>query len=96
MKLTIINSLYIAGAILLASAILSQFENSKLILSTLMIVGGLTVLILAIRKDRAKLKACFANGKNRTKLIGLICVLALVFLGLGYKAGKLIYLWSQV
>ena len=96
MKLTITNSLYLAGAILLGSAILSQFENSRLIMSTVMILGGFTVLIWAIRKDRVRLKACFANGKNRSKLIGLICILALVFIGLGYKAGKLIYLWSQV
>ena len=95
MKLTITNSLYIAGAILLGSAIISQFEQAELITSTILVIISMVLLVWGYQKDGAKLK-CAVQSKNLTKITLVTVAVMIVFGALGFTIGRLIYLWSQV
>lgn len=95
MNWSIKKALYIAAAIVFASAILSQVQNGKLILTTLMVIGAIITLIFAFIKDRKKLVSCYASKKNRSKLLGITAFLTLVLFGLGFTVGKLVYLWTH-
>ena len=94
MKLTITNALYIAGAILLGSAIISQFERAELITSTVLVLISVVILYQGYKKDEEKLKACLTNTskKKRGKVVLWI---SLLLIALGFAIGKLIYLWSH-
>lgn len=95
MKLTITESIYIAGAILLGSAIISQLQHSELISSTVLVIISMVVLVWGYQKDRAKLK-CVVNSKNPQRKTLMTVAITLVFGALGFTIGRLIYLWSQV
>lgn len=87
------NALYLAGTILLASALVSQFKEAKLIWSSLMVIGSVLAIIWGLREDK-KLYQC--NGKStnsKSKVLGVGICFALVLFGLGYSIGKLTYLW---
>ncbi len=95
MKLTITESLYIAGAILLSSAIISQFQHAQLITSTLLVVVSMFLLVWGYQKDKAKLKCAVTSKNKRKKLFVSIAVMA-VFGALGFTIGRLIYLWAHI
>jgi hypothetical protein len=95
MKLTIYESLYIAGAILLGSAIISQFEQAELITSTVMVIISMVVLFWGYQKDKAKLK-CALQSKKPWKTTLATVIISILFVALGFTVGRLIYLWSQV
>ena len=95
MRLTITNSLVIAGSILLGSAIISQFEQAELITSTVLVIISIVVLVLSFQKDRAKLK-CALQSKSKRKIILVAVAVLLLFSAMGLAVGRLIYLWSQV
>ncbi len=95
MKLTITESLYIAGAILLSSAIISQFQNSELITSTVLVVISMFLLVWGYQKDKAKLR-CAISTKDPLKITLVTVGVMVVFGALGFTIGRLIYLWSQV
>ncbi|WP_343485486.1 hypothetical protein [Allomuricauda sp. d1] len=91
------DTILIAGAILVASAILAlgKFENSNLIVSTIMVVIAIGLLVIGYRKDNGKLSACLKKRPSNHKVVGITLMVVLVFFGLGFSVGKLIYLWSQ-
>lgn len=91
------NALLIAGAILVASAILAlgQFENSNLIVSTIMVGISIVILFIGYSKDNGRLKACLKKRPMNGKAIGILFLIVAVLFGLGYSIVKLIYLWSQ-
>ncbi len=96
MKLTIKNALYSAGTILLGSAILSQFKHANLIIATLLVLIAVAVMVRGYQKDKKRVKQCLGEKPSRKK-IGLVAMGAtLLFLGLGFAMGKLIYLWSHI
>ncbi|MEM1257392.1 MAG: hypothetical protein AAGH81_02600 [Bacteroidota bacterium] len=95
MKLTLTNSLYIAGAILLGSAIISQFQHAELISSTLLVMISMFILVWGYQKDKAKLR-CAVRSKNPRMISLVISAVIGVFGALGFAIGRLIYLWSQV
>ena len=95
MNWSIKKALYIAAAILIASAILSRVQNGKLIISTIPVLGAIITLIFAFLKDRKKLVSCYITKKNKSKLLGITAFLTLVLFGLGFTVGKLIYLWTH-
>ncbi|GGG55915.1 hypothetical protein GCM10011414_27180 [Croceivirga lutea] len=95
MNWSIKKALYIAAAILIASAILSRVQNGKLIISTILVLGAIITLIFAFLKDRKKLVSCYITKKNKSKLLGITAFLTLVLFGLGFTVGKLIYLWTH-
>lgn len=95
MKLTITDSLYIAGAILLGSAIISQFQHAELITSTLLVIISMVLLVWGYQKDKAKVK-CAIGTKNPLKITLVTLAVMTVFGALGFTIGRLIYLWSQV
>ncbi|MGD1947481.1 MAG: hypothetical protein ACFB0A_14765 [Croceivirga sp.] len=92
MKLTINRSLYIAGAILLGSVIISQFQQAELISSTVLVIISMALLIWGYQKDNGKLK-CILQSKNKGKVT---FVLGLLICLVCFASGRLIYLWSQV
>ena len=95
MKLTITNSLLIAGAILLGSAIISQFQRPELIRSTALVIISMILLVWVYQKDKAKLK-CVAKTKSPRMIALTIVAVMTVFIALGFTIGRLTYLWSQV
>ena len=97
MNLKIKNALLIAGAMLVASAIfaLGDFENSNLIVSTLLVVIAIGLLINGYRRDQGRLRACLTKRPSNGKVVGVTLFVVAVFFGLGFSIGKLIYLWSQ-
>ncbi|MDT0607908.1 hypothetical protein [Croceitalea rosinachiae] len=94
MKLSIRNALYIAGAILLAAALISQFKDADLIWATLMVLTSVIILLWAYREDK-KLSNCKKSTNSKKKIFGLTLGIIAIFLGLGFSIGKLIYLWSH-
>jgi len=95
MKLTITNSLYIAGSILLGSAIISQFQHSELITSTILVLISIVLLVWGYQKDKAKLQ-CAVRSKKPLRITLVIAAVMVVFGALGFTIGRLIYLWSHV
>lgn len=95
MKLTITNSLYIAGAILLGSAIISQFKHAELISSTVMVLISMVLLVWGYQKDKAKV-SCVVQSKNPLRITLVTVAVVAVFGALGFTIGRLIYLWSQI
>ncbi len=94
MNLSIRGALYIAGGILLTSAIVSQFQNAELIWSTLLTLSAIPILYFG-NKEEKKSKACRTTKNKRVKIIGVTIGAFLVFLAFGFSVGKLIYLWTQ-
>jgi len=97
MNLKIKNALLIAGAMLIAAAILAlgKFENSNLIVSTIMVAIAIGMLVYGFVKDKGRLKACLTKRPSNSKILGVTLLVVAVFFGLGFSIGKLIYLWSQ-
>ncbi|MEO0571788.1 MAG: hypothetical protein AAF039_08785 [Bacteroidota bacterium] len=95
MKLTITNSLYVAGAILLGSAIISQFQQAELISSTVLVIISIMLLVWGYQKDKAKVK-CAIRSKNPRVVTLVTIAIVTVFGALLFTMGRLIYLWSQV
>ncbi len=95
MRLTITDSLYIAGAILLGSAIISQFEHADLISSTVLVIISMVLLVWGYQKDKAKV-SCAITSKNTRKIALVTIAVTAVFGALGFTIGRLIYLWSQI
>ena len=95
MKLTITDSLYIAGAILLGSAIISQFQNAELISSTVLVIVSMVLLVWGYQKDKAKLR-CAVSSKNPLRITLVTVAVMAVFGALGFTIGRLIYLWSHI
>ena len=95
MKLTISQSIFIAGAILLGSAIISQFQYSELITTTVLVLISIVLLVWGYQKDKAQLKCALASKNTRRKAWVTVAVM-IVFGTLGFTIGRLIYLWSQV
>jgi len=94
MNISIRSALYIAGAILLTSAIVSQFQNSELIWSTLLTLSAIPILYFGYREEK-KQKKCSTVKKKPLKTFVVTLGAILVFLAFGYSVGKLIYLWTQ-
>ena len=90
------NALYLAGAILLTAALLTQFKNSNLIWATIMVGISIVVLVLGYRKDQQLLKVCLMKKPTRKKIAWVTAGVMAVFFGLGFAIGKLIYLWSHI
>ena len=90
MKLTIPNALYIAGAILVGSAIISQFKEAKLITSAVLVIISMVILFLAYRKEQEKV-ICAVRSKKPWKIFGVTLAVAVIFFGLGFSIGKIIY-----
>lgn len=92
------NALFIAGAILIASVIfaLGKFENSNLIVATIMVVIAMILLPLGYRKDKALVKACLGKKASKKKIALVTAGVMVVFFGLGFAVGKLIYLWTHL
>ncbi|NKI33259.1 hypothetical protein [Croceivirga thetidis] len=92
------NALYIAGAILIASVIfaLGKFENSNLIVATIMVVIAMILLPLGYRKDKELVKACLVKKPTKKKVAMVTVGVMAVFFGLGFAVGKLIYLWTHL
>lgn len=87
------NVLYLAGAVLLTSALVSQFKEAKLIWSTVMVFGSVLAIIWGLKEDK-KLYGCYKKGSaSKLKIFGIMTVVVLVFFGLGFSIGKLTYLW---
>ena len=95
MKLTITDSLYIAGAILLGSAIISQFQNAQLITSTILVIISMVILVWGYEKDKAQVR-CIVTSKNKRKITLVTIAVTAVFGALGFTIGRLIYLWSHI
>lgn len=95
MRLSIQNALYVAGAILLLSALATQFERGELIFSTLLTLSAPVIFYMAYRKEHKKFISCATRGQKSWKF-WLVATLAIaVLFGFGYSVGKLIYLWSH-
>lgn len=94
MNLSIRGALYIAGGILLTSAIVSQFQNAELIWSTLLTLSAIPILYFGYREEK-KRKKCRAAKNKPAKIVGVTIGAFLVFLAFGFSVGKLIYLWTQ-
>ena len=90
------NALYLAGAILLTAALVTQFQNAKLIWATLMVLAAVVVLVLGYRKDKELLKACFVKKPSKKKVAWVTAGVIAIFFGLGFAVGKLIYLLSHL
>lgn len=95
MRLTITDSLYIAGAILLGSAIISQFKHAELITSTILVLISMVLLVWGYQKDKAKV-TCAVTSKNKRKIALVTVAVTAVFGALGFTIGRLIYLWSHI
>lgn len=95
MNLTIRNAIYVAVGILITSAIVSQFQESKLIWTTLVTLSVIPILYFGYREAK-KQKKCLPKKNRPLKVIAVTLGAALVFFAFGYKIGKLIYLWSEV
>lgn len=95
MKLTLTESLYIAGAILLGSAIISQFQQAELISSTVLVLISIFLLVWGYQKDKATVH-CVVASKNPRKITLVTIAVVAVFGALGFTIGRLIYLWAQV
>ncbi len=91
------NALLIAGAVLVASAIIAigDFKDSNLIVSTIMVLISIGVLINVYYKDGARLKNCFKKRPLKGKALGVTLMITVVFFGMGFAIGKLIYLWTH-
>lgn len=89
------NALYLAAAILLGATIVSFLNESKLIWATLMVISAVVLLIWGFQKDRLLLKACLTKPSG-SKIAMVILAVTIIFFGLGFAVGKLIYLWSNV
>ena len=94
MNISIRGSLYLAGAILLTSAIVSQFQNAELIWSTLLTLSSIPILYFGYKEDK-KRKKCAAITQKPWKIVAVIVGVILVFFAFGFTVGKLIYLWTQ-
>ena len=94
MNLSIRGALYIAGAILLTSALVSQFQNAELIWSTLLTLSAIPILYFGYKEEK-KRKKCQTTKNKRTKIVTATIGAILVFLAFGISVGKLIYLWTQ-
>lgn len=95
MKLTKRTALYVAGAILLAAAIISQFKNADLIWATLMVFASALSLLWGYKEDK-KLKNCNTIVNSKTKILGVTLGVATILFGIGFTIGRLIYLWSHI
>jgi len=95
MKLTITESLYIAGAIVLGSVITSQFQHAEFISSTILVVVSMFLLVWGYQKDKAK-RNCALTSKSKRKKIFVTAGVLIVFGLLGFTVGRLIYLWSHI
>ena len=91
------NALLIAGAILVASAIIAigDFEDSNLIVSTIMVLISIGVLLNAYYKDGDRLKKCLKKRPLKGKALKVALMVTAVFFGMGFAVGKLIYLWTH-
>ncbi len=94
MKLSKRNVLYSAGGILLTAALISQFKDADLILATLLVLSAAILLFQGFRED-AKDTKCDTGFNSKAKILKVTLGVVVVFFGLGFSVGKLIYLWSH-
>ncbi|TKD59299.1 hypothetical protein [Flavobacterium sp. ASW18X] len=92
MKLTINQSLLLAAAILLAAVLLSNVANNELIISSIMLLGGIGTLVYTFFKDKRALHCLITKGNIYRKILVIIALAALCF-GVGTAVGKVAYLW---
>ena len=94
MNISIRGALYIAGAILLTSALVSQFQNAELIWSTILTLSAIPILYFGYKEDK-KRKKCQVVKHKPWKIVGVTIAVVLVFFAFGFTVGKLIYLWTH-
>jgi len=86
---------YLAGAILVVASVTSLFEQSKLIWATLMVVVAIVLLVWGYQKDQQSLRQCLHKTTSLKKIAMVTASVVVVFFGLGFAMGKLIYLWMN-
>ncbi len=84
------NALYIAGTILLGATIISQFEQSELILQIVLVLLSAFLLIWGFREEKKK-GICLNSKHKRLKIFGVTLGVSLVFMGLGFTVGRIVY-----
>lgn len=84
------NALYIAGTILLGATLISQFEQSELITQIILVLLSAFLLIWGYREDK-KRGVCLNVKNKRLKIFGVTLGVSLVFMGLGFTVGRILY-----
>ena len=84
------NALYIAGTILLGATIISQFEQSELILQIVLVLLSAFLLIWGFMEEKKK-GICLNSKNKRLKIFGVTLGVSLVFMGLGFTVGRIVY-----
>lgn len=90
--ITVNNSLFLAGSIIIFSAFISQFSNAKLITSTLLTLLGGSLLFWSIYANRNK-KKCLDTKAKPFKTFWVTTFVLVMVLAFGFSVGKLVYLW---
>lgn len=88
--------MYWAGAILLTSAIVSQFRHSDLIFATIITATAPLILYWGYRQEKINLLSCLRNRRFSYKFFIALSAIIVALLGFGFSVGKLIYLWSNL
>ena len=60
-----------------------------------MVIVAIGLLFWGYQKDRHLVRACLVKKPGKRKIVLITTGIMVVFFGLGFAVGKLIYLWSN-